>query len=292
VYKLTKGGKLTVLYSFCSVANCADGFLPNGGLVRDAPGNLYGTTALGGNAGECCGTVFKLDTTGKETVLYKFCSVANCADGSFPIGGDGFFFDETLVLDAAGNLYGTTPNGGDSLGCGETGCGVAYKVDATGNETVLYNFCSEAKCADGSYPGVGLVQDTAGNLYGTTTVGGEHHYGTVFKVDTTGNGTVLYSFPRALPLAEAYASALVMDAAGNLYGTTKSLGTFHEGLVFEVTKSGRTRKLYSFNDGTDGGLPYGLVQDGEGNLYGTTNVGGNLSDCQGLGCGTLFELTP
>ncbi|MGB8005852.1 MAG: choice-of-anchor tandem repeat GloVer-containing protein [Terriglobales bacterium] len=292
VYKLTKGGKLTVLYSFCSVANCADGVQPNGGLVRDAAGNLYGTTALGGNAGECCGTVFKLDTSGNETVLYKFCSIANCADGSFPIGGGGFFFDETLVLDAAGNLYGTTPTGGDSPGCGETGCGVAYKVDAAGNETVLYNFCMEAKCADGSYPAVGLAQDTAGNLYGTTLVGGEHNYGGVFKVDATGAETVLYSFPRPLPLSEAYASSLIKDAAGNLYGTTESLGTFHEGMVFEVTKAWRTRKLYSFKDGTDGAFPYSLVQDPAGNLYGTTNVGGNLSDCKGLGCGTFFELTP
>ncbi len=292
VYKLTKTGKETVLYSFCSVANCADGAFPNGGLVRDAAGNLYGTTSLGGNAGECCGTVFKVDPAGNETVLYSFCSVANCADGSFPIGGGNFFLNETLVRDAAGNLYGTTPNGGGGLGCGDLGCGTVFKVDPTGKETVLYSFCSVANCTDGSHPGVGLIQDAAGNLYGTTTDGGEHlHYGTVFKVDPNGQETVLHSFPGHAS-GEVYPSALVLDAAGNLYGTTEVGGNLHQGSVFEVTASGRKRTLYSFKAGTDGGLPFGLVEDAAGNLYGTTGLGGNLDDCNGSGCGTFFELTP
>ncbi len=298
VFKVTKTGKETVLYSFCSVANCADGEFPNGGLVRDADGNLYGTTALGGNpafCGEGCGIVFKITKTGKETVLYNFCSIANCADGAFPVGGGGTFPDEWLVRDAAGNLYGTTPAGGDLAFCGDDrGCGTVFKVDKTGKETVLHSFCSVAKCADGSYPLVGLIQDGAGNLYGTTTDGGKHvHYGTVFKVDTTGKGTVLYSFPGHASVGEVYPSALVLDAAANLYGTTEFSGTFHSGSVFEVTNSGRTRTLYSFNNGTDGGSPEGgLILDSAGNVYGTTLSGGNVNGCEGFGCGTVFELTP
>jgi uncharacterized repeat protein (TIGR03803 family) len=295
VFKITKTGKETVLYSFCSVANCADGEFPNGGLVRDADGNLYGTTALGGDSafcGEGCGTVFKVTKTGKETVLYNFCSVANCADGAFPFGGGASFPSEGLVRDAAGNLYGTTPVGGDPT-CDE-GCGTVFKVTKKGKETVLHSFCSVAKCADGSYPSVGLVQDAAGNLYGTTLYGGKHiHYGTVFKVDTTGEETVLYSFPGLASVGEVYPSALVRDAAGDLYGVTEFGGTFHSGSVFEVTKSGRTRTLYSFKSGTDGDSPEGaLVFDTTGNLYGTTIAGGNLNDCDGFGCGVVFELTP
>jgi uncharacterized repeat protein (TIGR03803 family) len=294
VFKVTKGGKETLLYSFCSLANCADGSGPNGGMVRDAAGNLYGTTILGGNGGECCGTVFKLTKSGEETVLYNFCSVANCADGAFPIGGGETFPLQGLVRDAAGNLYGTTPNGGNAAFCGDDrGCGIVFKVDTSGKETVLYNFCSVAKCADGFYPETALIQDAAGNLYGTTTDGGVHHqYGTVFKVDTTGRETVLYSFPGRRSVGEVQPSGLVMDTAGNLYGTTLWGGAFHEGSVFEVTTSGKTRTLHSFTDGTDGGIPFGLVLDSAGNLYGTTLSGGNFNDCNGVGCGTLFELTP
>jgi uncharacterized repeat protein (TIGR03803 family) len=298
VFKVTKTGKETVLYSFCSVANCADGEFPNGGLIRDAEGNLYGTTQLGGNPALCtegCGVVFKVTKTGKEAVLYNFCSVANCADGGFPVGGGGTFPDDWLVLDAAGNLYGTTPVGGDLAFCGDNGgCGTVFKVTKTGEETVLYSFCSVAKCADGSYPSAGLIQDGAGNLYGTTNDGGKHiHYGTVFKVDATGNETVLYSFPGRAATGKIDPSPLVMGAGGNFYGTTEFGGTFHSGSVFEVTNSGRTRTLYSFTDGTDGGSPEGrLVLDSAGNLYGTTLSGGNLNDCEGFGCGTVFELTP
>jgi uncharacterized repeat protein (TIGR03803 family) len=214
VFKVTKTGKETVLYNFWSVASCADGEFPNGGLVRDADGNLYGTTALGGNpafCGEGCGIVFKITKTGKETVLYNFCSIANCADGAFPVGGGGTFPDEWLVLDTAGNLYGTTPTGGDIAFCADDrGCGTVFKVDKTGKETVLHSFCSDVKCADGSYPFVGLVQDAAGNLYGTTIEGGKHvHYGTVFKVDVTSNETVLYSFAGRAASGEVYPSPLV-----------------------------------------------------------------------------------
>jgi len=297
VFKLTPSGEKTVLYTFCSVANCADGASPNGGLVRDGSGNLYGTTALGGNSAFCpegCGGVFKVTKTGEEVVLYSFCSIANCADGSFPIGGDGFFNDETLVRDGLGNLYGTTPTGGDAAFCSDDrGCGTVFKVSKDGKETVLHSFCSSAKCADGSYPEVGLIQDAASNLYGTTSDGGAHiRYGTVYQVNAAGDETVLYSFHGRAAVGQVSPSSLALDAAGNLYGTTAHGGAFNSGSVFTVTTAGRARILYSFNNASDGGEPQGgLVLDSAGNLYGTASAG-NLQDCNGNGCGIVFELAP
>jgi uncharacterized repeat protein (TIGR03803 family) len=121
--------------------------------------------------------VFKVDTTGHETVLYSFCSNANCTDGGFPQAG--------LIQDAAGNLYGTTTAGGgnSNSSCGSNGCGTVFKLDNTGHETVLYSFCSAPNCTDGAVPKAGLIQDDAGNLYGTTSVGGANtNGGTVFKI--------------------------------------------------------------------------------------------------------------
>jgi uncharacterized repeat protein (TIGR03803 family) len=167
-------------------------------------------------------------------------------------------------------------------------------VDTTGKETVLHSFCAEAKCADGSYPEVGLTVDTADNLYGTTNEGGAHvHYGTVFEVNTAGNETVLYSFPGHADIGPVDPSSLIVDAADNLYGMTESGGTFGMGSVFTLKSGGRIRTLYSFNvnktsaDYPDGGL----LLDPAGNLYGTAG-GGNLNDCNGEGCGIVFELTP
>jgi uncharacterized repeat protein (TIGR03803 family) len=152
----------SVLYAFSGESDGANSLA---GLVRDAAGNLYGTTSYGGSAvfgcqNRGCGVVFKLDTTGKETVLYSFCSEKNCTDGAAP--------SASLVRDAAGNLYGTTARGGVS-GCSRTSCGVVFKVDTTGKETVLHTFTGGA---DGGVPDAGL-SDAAGNLYGTTLFGGD-----------------------------------------------------------------------------------------------------------------------
>jgi uncharacterized repeat protein (TIGR03803 family) len=214
VFELDTTGTESVLYSFTGAGG--DGAIPSAGLVRDAKGNLYGTTEHGGNSGcddgngDGCGTVFKLDTTGKESVLYSF---TGGADGANPYAG--------LVLDASGNLYGTTYGGGAS------GYGTVFKVDTKNNETVLYSFGGGTF---GSNPYAGLVIDKKGNLYGTTFSGGASGYGTVFKVDKTGNETVLHSFANSDGANPGY-GYLVRDTAGNLYGTTLQGGTSGTGCL-------------------------------------------------------------
>ena len=157
-----------MLYTF---TGGADGAYPNG-LIQDPAGNLYGTTSNGGADG--AGVVFKLDRRGNETVLYSF---TGGTDGGYPYAG--------VIEDWVGNLYGTTSSGGAA------GAGVVFKLDRRGNETVLYSFTGGA---DGGYPYAGLIEDWAGNLYGTTCCGGTAGAGVTFKVDQTGNETVLHSF--------------------------------------------------------------------------------------------------
>jgi uncharacterized repeat protein (TIGR03803 family) len=271
VFKLDTMGTETVLHNFIG----PDGSDPDGGLVLDKEGNLYGTTSGGGSSNN--GTVFKLDPTGTETVLYSFTGLA---DGAFPFAG--------LVRDKEGNLYGATNGGGLLTDCFVSyGCGVVFKVDTAGVETVLHNFTGP----DGTNPNAGLVRDKAGNLYGATSGGGAASQGTVFKVDARGAETVLHSFTG--PDGSDPDGVLVLDKEGNLYGTTFFGGLlFHClalrcGLVFKLNERGTETILYSFTGGADGANPYaGLVQDKAGNLYGATSSGGASSQ------GTVFKLTP
>lgn len=269
-----------------------DGSSPLGGLIFDEAGNLYGTTKTGGNGTGChrdaCGTVFELSPSGvswSKTILYNFQGGAN--DGATPVAG--------LVLDQAGNLYGTTLTGGIDGGnnCG-TGCGSMFEISPSGagwKETFVHLF-SESH-GDGGLPEAGLIIDHAGNLFGTTYTGGSHNLncglgcGTVFEFSPGAGGglteTVIYDFPGPTsgPLA-----GLVMDAAGNLYGT-------NTGSVFELSSASggawNETTLHTFG-GTgsgDGSDPLGsLILDGVGNLYGTTAGGGTS------GGGAVFEITP
>jgi uncharacterized repeat protein (TIGR03803 family) len=252
-----------------------DGAYPEAALVFDGSGNLYGTTRHGGTTScQDCGVVFKLDPSGNETVLHSFS------------GSDGEYPSSDLVIDAAGNLYGTTSAGG--TGCSRhPGCGVVFKIDSSGNETVLHRFSGP----DGEYPNAGLVRDAAGNLYGDTQSGGSSKYdGVVFKLDPSGNETVLLNFKGAngrQPSAD-----LLLDASGNLYGTTTLGGPISPmcgvgcGVVFKLDPSGTETVLHRF-DGKDGAQSYSaLIQDTPGNLYGTTAFGGS----QGIAGGTAFEL--
>jgi len=161
IFELDTSGQEKLLYSFNGGADGAD---PIAGLVRDAAGNSYGTTLSGGDATCFCGTVFKLDRNGKETVLYRF---TGGTDGASPQAG--------LTRDPAGNLYGTTAFGGDSV----CGCGTVFKIDRRGKETILHRFTGGD---DGGYPRSGILRDPAGNLYGTTSNNGINGFGTVYRL--------------------------------------------------------------------------------------------------------------
>jgi uncharacterized repeat protein (TIGR03803 family) len=236
VFKLSEARHETILHYF---HNDGDGANPHTGVIRDATGNLYGVTFAGGETGG--GTVYRVvDTTGHETVLY-----------SFTCGSDGCEPNSVLLEDAAGNLYGTTQEGGDEQCTGGYGCGVVFELSPHGSywtESVLYTFCSQSECADGAVPLWGpLVQDAAGNLYGTTTFGGtsqcdgvDEGCGVVFKLDTAGNETVLHTFSGGADGAYPVAG-LTMDASGNLYGTAQAGGDlncqpkYHGcGVVFKI----------------------------------------------------------
>lgn len=290
VYEILVSGYEMVLYSF---TGGRDGAYPVGGLIRDAQGNLYGTTRFGGSTGSSCvngslgcGVVFVVSPEGKERILYGF---TGGSDGSEPYSA--------LIRDSAGNLYGTTLIGGLSGGCQGTGCGVVFKLARAGEETVLYTFGGSP---DGALPVAGLVRDSAGNLYGTTQQGGNPgcYFGTcgvVFEVDSSGNETLLYSFTGGSDGGNPDFGALILDQVGNLYGTTEVGGndtscgvTFGCGVAFQVTPTRAEIRLYAFNDGADGGFPLGgLVRDARGNLYGTASEGGD-SCCN---YGVVFKLS-
>jgi uncharacterized repeat protein (TIGR03803 family) len=165
VFKITPGGLLTTLYTFCSQSGCADGEAPGAGLIQASDGNFYGTTETGGaNLG---GTVFKITAGGSLTTLYSFCSQSGCTDGQFPAAA--------LVQANDGNLYGTTSGGGVN-----GGQGTIFKITLGGTLTTLYNFCSQNECTDGAEPLAALVQDTNGKFYGTAEGGAG--YGVVFSL--------------------------------------------------------------------------------------------------------------
>ena len=301
VFKVDPTGKETVLYAF---TGAADGLGPASGLIRDAQGNLYGTTGFGGDfTGDCpgealpgCGVVFKLDPTGKETVLHTF---TGDADGYSPFGN--------LLLDAKGNLYGTAVAGADSLGIcsnvgGFRGCGTVYMLDPAGRFALLHTFHG----ADGAGPNGFLVSDNAGNLYGMTYFGGDLSEcsglgcGVVFKLDGRGKETVLYGFTGGADGAEPAAS-VIRDAEGNLYGTTSIGGDVNGplcypvgcGVVFKLDPSGKETVLYTFTGDTDGANPNATLLLGEeGNLYSTAVGGGDLSCSPTYGCGVVFKINP
>jgi uncharacterized repeat protein (TIGR03803 family) len=285
VYELT-GGKETVLHSFCSSKNCADGSEPGGGVIRDSAGNIYGVTLYGGASSNGsgvtsgAGVVYKLNASGKETVLYNFCSLTNCADGSLPSG--------KLLMDSEGNLYGTTINGGPNGGI-SGGDGVVYKLTSSGQETVLCSFGS-ASCPDGVNPNSGLIVDSEGNLYGTTGSGGAHGKGVVFELAPSGQETVLYNFCSLTNCADGEKPVgVVRDSEGNLYGSASNGPKTNpgDGLVYELSTSGSETVLCTFGSATCPGVsPSAVILDSEGNLYGTTYNGG------ANGAGNVFKLEP
>jgi uncharacterized repeat protein (TIGR03803 family) len=280
VFRVASTGTETVLYNF---SGSSDGGSPSGGLIQDAAGNLYGTTTYGGTGN---GVVFKLDATGHETVLHQF---KGRPDGALPYAG--------LIQDAAGSLYGTTERGGSSKCGGAVGCGVVFKLDSSGTETILHTFTDTP---DGAYPRGRLLLDAKGRLYGTTGNGGEQHHpecrnygcGTVFKLGRSGKETILHRFGGDGAYPDG---ALILDAAGNLYGSTAGWGDSgcNCGLVFELNAKGNDIILHYFVSSRRGAyVQQDLWSDASGNLYGTTLRGGGDANCGGYGCGIVFKVTP
>jgi uncharacterized repeat protein (TIGR03803 family) len=217
--------KQTVLYSFCSVAACADGATPNE-PVLDSAGRLWGTTSSGGDD-RGGGVLYSLSGR-TESVEYEFCSVTeDCLDGAFPAS--------PVLLDKSGRIVGTTPFGG-TFGAIPNGPGTLFAVSG-GNEQVLYNFCSEAHCADGLHPSAGVIEDPAGNVFGVTAEGGDANDGGVAFEYRNGTLQVLHTFGSGADGCDPL-GGLIMDAAGNLYGTTSACGAGSAGdggTVFELS---------------------------------------------------------
>jgi uncharacterized repeat protein (TIGR03803 family) len=277
-------GSESALYNF---SGGTDPKSPYAGMVFDKAGNLYGTTQLGG--ANSMGTVFEMahnpDGSWSESVLYSF---TGSADGGQPSAG--------LIFDASGNLYGTT-NFGGSGNCNQ-GCGTVFKLTPGSGgwtESVIYTFTGGS---DGREPYARLLFDAAGNLYGTTLLGGNVNSvcstgcGTVFKLARTSNGwteSVLYAFAGGTDGASPYA-ALAADSTGNLYGTTYGGGAYASGVIFKLSpaSSGWTQSvIYAFTGSRDGKSPFGdIFLDAAGNLYGTAFQGGSR------GYGVVIRLAP
>src|SRR5579872_7555562 len=275
VFKVDPSGTETVLHSFGD--GSTDGRTPYGGLVRDKAGNLYGTTYEGGIVGcvDGCGTVYKVDTTGTETVLHSFAG--GTTDGCFPYAG--------LLLDKAGNLYGTTQ------ACGASGYGIVFKVSKGGKLTILHNFAGGT--ADGANPLYGsLLMDAKGALYGVAQYGGTANQGVVYKLKPGGALKVLYSFLGGTTDGCNPNGTPAMDTLGNLYGTAVACGSSNMGIVWRVSKGGKEKVLHNFAGGAkDGADPIaGVIRDANGNLYGDTQYGGGTG-CFGTGCGTVYKVS-
>ena len=279
-----------VVYSFLDQP---DGVTPNGGLVADAAGNLYGTTTRGGTDFSCtCGTVFELSpptTAGgawTESILYSF--QGGNADGETPVG--------TLILDAAGNLYGTTRGGFNNNSGAVFELSPPTTAGGAWTETILWVFSPNGR--NGASPSGKLAMDAAGDLYGTAG-GGTHSGGVVFeliKPKTSGqlwSERVLYNFG-AFGSDGTNPAPSVIFRNGVIYGSTLTGGSNNEGIVFQLVRNSGVwteNILHNFN-GTDGLSVYGgLILDSAGNLYGAAQDGGNTTICAS-GCGTIFELSP
>jgi uncharacterized repeat protein (TIGR03803 family) len=280
VFKLTRQPdgqwKEKKLYEFRK--NDPNGTYPYGGVILDSTGNLYGVASYGTNHG---GTVYELmpgPSGWTLTLLYSFCSLPDCSDGSGP--------QASLVFDSGGNLYGAS--------------NVVFQLSPDPNgwvEKVLYVFCSEPNCTDGSLSRASLILDAKGNLYGTTDGGGAYRYGAVFKLRPMPDGSwrerVLHSFG-SYPKDGVFPGhgALAFDSTGNLYGTTNRGGANYRGTIFRLTRqpNGHWKEtiLHSFKEGKAGYAPgAGVVIDAAGNLYGTAGLGGSECDC-----GVVYKMAP
>ncbi len=309
------GATLNTIYSFCPQNGCSDGDFPATGLVRDASGNLYGVAGAGG-AGQK-GVIFELSPPStpegawQYSVLYSFCTQTACADGATP--------EQSLILDTAGNLYGTTSEGGASHDAG-----IVFELEAPSGHgsrklRVLHNFCTFVNCTDGggtyddpsslTYAGAasGALYDGTSPLYGTTMSGGSHGSGVAYALqpETTGGRTkwrqkVIYDFCKrtGCPDGANPFGALLADASGNLFGVANNGGVDStSGVVFELSrpdlrwKEQVLHKFCSSKDCADGKTPVGpLIFDAAGDLLGVTTGGGKPVFDGRSGWGVAYKL--
>jgi len=314
--------KQNVIYSFCSKANCADGWRPSGHVTLDNSGNIYGTTGSGGVFTNS-GSVYKLThnaskTKWTESIIYKFCLKVGCKDGSIPVGG--------LLLKSSGNLFGVTISGGAGK-YGNGGTIFELSPAAPGarwTESVLYRFCSQPECTDGTNPGGGLdggvtlISDAKGNLFGTALQGGVqtnpscqslNGCGLVFELARPASGakwsySSLHRFCTDAKCVDGASpmTGLTEDSNGNLYGTTWSGGIYGYGSIYKLTPNvahtvWSEQVLYSFcalnvnsYSCLDGVAPAGTVSiDKTGALFGAATRYGDKYE---YSAGTLYRLTP
>lgn len=270
VFKLAPDGTESVLYTFCSQINCADGQESYAPVVLDQNGNVYGTTTSGGTANE--GVIFKIDAAGNETVLYSF---TGGSDGCDPLQG--------LFRDEAGDLFGTASK------CGSSNLGTIFKLDSAGNFTVLHSFAK--KTSDGASPSYGrLKMDKFGNLYGVTQLGGASSHGVLYELTSRGKFILLHSFSGGTNDGCTPYGSVIADSAGNIYGTTELCGSRGAGTIWKIARTGQETILHNFTgSATDGSAPEaGLAQDLQGNIYGVTSLGGSNS---GFGNGVIYQIS-
>ena len=272
LFEITASGRQKTLYRFS--VDGPFGYSPEGGVIADAQGNLYGATMFGGTYGY--GVAYKFTPDGTMTVLHAFGATSD--DGQEPVG--------SLAMDAAGNLYGATTQGGSQLAGG-----TVFKITPDGTESIVHFFSIQS--GDGFTPYGGVLLDTAGNIYGTTMLGGQYSDGTVYKLASDGTETILHSFWQYLDGGQPMCS-LVADAQGNLYGTASVGGPTNSGTVFETARDGTFRTLHTFDTvgrRLRGGIwPLGgLAVDAAGNLYGTASADGGTA--RHIGYGTVFKIS-
>jgi len=296
VFKITPQGAVTILHSFGDGSVKNDGATPASSLIRASDGNFYGTTSSGGSAGQ--GTVFEITPQGAVTILHSFGDGTVANDGAAPLAG--------LIQALDGNFYGTTSSGGS------VGNGAIFEVTTAPEVTILHSFGDGTVSNDGASPGVGLVQDARGNLYGTTYLGGANNQGTVYVLNSLKQESILYSFGESVSLCFTTVllpnangpggyfpnSRLLLGSDGNLYGTTAASG-YGYGAIFKISPQGQETVLHYFGDGTvpndgkflptpgniQGSGENALTQGSNGVIYGTTSGGGSA------GQGVIFQVT-
>ena len=312
-FELDSSGNYSVIKNFPAPSENIS--VPFGGLVSDANGNLYGTISQAPIvAPPNSGGIFELTLSGgvwMGYVIYSFCYEFDCTDGQYPTGG--------LAIDSSGNLYGTTDRGGTNafgtvfeLGPEPpSGCPSGSIEEYTGwCQTVLYNFCSQGSCTDGSEPLSGVVLYN-GSLFGTASEGGSSlcYCGVLYQLSPNGSNGWTYNVIHTFMGVDGAnpAGELVFDSVGNLYGTTRDGGiptgcvlptylvlalSSGCGTVFEWSSTQTFSVPYRFAGGLDGAYPNEeMTVDSSGNLYGATYAGGGTG-CFQAGCGTAFKLTP